>query len=296
MIVFASGRTDIPAFYGEWFIRRYQEGFIDSRNPFYPKIINRVYFSDVDALMFCSKNPRPFMDKISLIDKPIVFHISITPYRKDIEPRVLDKKDIIAAVKELSNLLGKNRVVVRYDPIFLSPTYDVSYHLKAFERLVNELEGAISTVIVSFIDDCKSVRRNADVLNLRPFTEEDYKAIGECFSRAAAKAGMRVQTCYEERTLFEYGFVPGECISPAEAFELTGKHFKARMPRKGGSCHCVGMADVGDYNCCPHGCKYCYANYDETKVTDNMRLHDPDSSLLIGHLRPDDIIKVRKDR
>ncbi|MBR1847342.1 MAG: DUF1848 domain-containing protein [Bacilli bacterium] len=294
MILFASGRTDIPAFYSRWFMNRYAEGYVDSRNPFYLRMVSRIYFSDVDAIMFCSKNPTPILDELPKIDKPIVFHVTITPYRKDIEPRLYDKREVLDAVKRLSTMLSPRYVVVRYDPIFLSDVYDVDYHLRAFRKLTQELRGYINTVIVSFIDDCKSVRRNQAILNSRPFEEEDYRRLGEGFSALASEAGMVVQTCYEQRNLFEYGFYNGECFPVSLAYELTGKKFKANMPRKGGACHCVGMADIGDYNCCPHGCKYCYANYDEKNVFENMKKHDPNSSLLIGHVSADDIIKVRK--
>ena len=294
MILFASGRTDIPAFYGDWFLRRYEEGYVDTRNPFYPKLVSRIYFKDVDLLFFCSKNPVPLLDKIQRFDRPMIFHVTITPYRKDVEPNVVDKKAVIEAVKRLSEMIGKENVVVRYDPILLSDVYDIDYHLRAFERLTQELKGYIETVIVSFLDECKSVKRNASLLRARIFTEEDYRRIGEGFSSLAAKAGMVVQTCYEERNLFEYGFYPGECLSAAKALSLTGKKYPAQTARKGGGCRCVRMCDIGDYNCCPHGCKYCYANFDESKVRENMMSHDPNSSLLLGHVQDDDIIKVRQ--
>ena len=294
MVIFASGRTDIPAFYGEWFMNRYREGYVDSRTPFYLRLVSRMYFADCDLIMFCSKNPTPMLDRIQEISHPIVFQVSITPYRKDIEPNLGDKSQIIESTIALSKILGIDHVAVRYDPIFLSDVYDVAYHLRAFERLCARLKGYVHTVIVSFMDDCKSVRRNKDLLRARDFTEEDYRLIGEGFSSIAASNGMVVQTCYEERNLFEYGFHVGECLSASYVYGITGKKLGGRMPRKGGTCHCVATADIGDYNCCPHGCKYCYANYDEAKVGENKEKHDPNSSLLIGHVRPDDIIKVRK--
>ena len=294
MVLFASGRTDIPAFYPLWFMNRYREGYVDTRNPFYPKLVSRIYFSDVDAILFCSKNPTPILPFLKEITQPILFHITLTPYHKDIEPNLVPKVQVIQAIKTLAKTYGMKQVAVRYDPIFLSARYDVAYHLKAFASLASQLKGYVNTVIVSFMDDCKSVRRNADILKARPFTEEDYKAIGEGFSRIAEENGMFVQTCYEERTLFEYGFQKGECVPKALIYELTGKQIKGHMPRRGGTCDCVRTVDIGDYNCCPHGCKYCYANYDEKSVGENMRKHDPNSSLLIGHVGPDDIIKVRK--
>lgn len=295
MILFVSGRTDIPAFYGEWFSARYKEGFVDTRNPFYPKLVSRIYFEDVDLLFFCSKNPTPFLPRLREFDKPILFHITVTPYREDIEPNMPDKREVLSSIKEISRLIGPKNTVVRYDPIFLSKTYDVAYHLRAFEKLTKDLQGFVQTIIVSFLDDCKSVRRNAGILQARSFEEEDYRLIGQGFSRLAEEAGMVVQTCYEERNLFEYGFYPGECLSPAFAFELTGHHYKPQTARKGGGCRCVRMCDIGDYNCCPHGCKYCYANYSPEDIVKNMARHDPTSSLLLGHVQEDDIIKRRRE-
>lgn len=295
MILFVSGRTDVCAFYSEWFMNRYRAGFVDTRNPFYPKLVSRIDFRDVDLLFFCSKNPKPILAHLDEIRHPMLFHVTLTPYRKDIEPNLPPKTEVIAAIKELSSRLGKDRVVLRYDPIFLSDAYTVGYHLRAFEKLARELKGFVQTVIVSFLDDCKSVRRNQAILNAREFTEEDYRRIGEGFARIAAENGMTVQTCFEQRNLFEYGFYPGECLSQAKAMELTGKKFPIQSARKGGNCRCVRTCDIGDYNCCPHGCKYCYANFDEKNVRANMSTHDPTSSLLLGHVEEGDEIRPRKD-
>lgn len=295
MILMVSGRTDIIAFYSNWFRNRYQEGFVDVRNPFYEKQISRIYFSDVDAMMFCTKNPLPIIKYLKEFNKPILFHITLTPYKQDIEPNVPPKKEIIKAIKEISSILGKDRVVVRYDPVFLSDKYNIDYHVKAFQRLCNLLNGYVKTIIISFLDDYKNVRKNAKTLNFRPFTEFDYQRIGLEFSSIANKNNMTVQTCFEERNLIEYGFKKGECLSHELAYHLTGKaNFKSWTARKGGKCHCVEMVDIGVYNSCKHFCKYCYANYDERKVENNFKNHDPKSSLLIGHLQDDDIIKIRK--
>lgn len=97
MVLNVSGRTDIVAFYSDWFIERYKEGYIDVRNPFYPKLISRIYFKNVDLILFCTKNPIPILDKLKYIDKPILFHVTLTPYKKDIEPNVLPKGIIIAS-------------------------------------------------------------------------------------------------------------------------------------------------------------------------------------------------------
>lgn len=294
MILFVSGRTDIPAFYSNWFINRVKAGFVDVRNPFNQKLVSRIYFSDVDLIMFCSKNPLPMINKLKMLKVPVLFHVTITSYGKDVEPNIPDKRLIIEGVKKLSLVLGIDNVVVRYDPIFLSDKYNVDYHIKAFDKLCKNLNGYVNKIIVSFMDEYKNVRSNKNILKYRAFTREDYKKIGEAFSKSAHDNGMSVQTCFEDEDLTQYGFVKGECLSHELAYILTGKKFKSSNVRKEKKCECVQMVDIGDYNSCMHMCKYCYANYDEKAVSSNFERHDDNSSLLIGSIQSDDVIKVRK--
>lgn len=294
MILFVSGRTDIPAFYSNWFINRVEAGFVDVRNPFNQKLVSRIYFSDVDLIMFCSKNPLPMINKLDILKVPVLFHVTITPYGKDVEPNIPDKRLIIDGVKKLSLVLSIDNVVVRYDPIFLSDKYNVDYHIRAFDKLCKNLNGYVNKIIVSFMDEYKNVRSNKNILKYRAFTREDYKKIGEAFSKSAHDNGMSVQTCFEDEDLTQYGFVKGECLSHELAYILTGKKFKSSNVRKEKKCECVQMVDIGDYNSCMHMCKYCYANYDEKAVSSNFERHDDNSSLLIGSIQSDDVIKVRK--
>ncbi|MCI9233876.1 MAG: DUF1848 domain-containing protein [Bacilli bacterium] len=293
MILNISGRTDIVAFYTEWFIKRYQKGFVDVRNPFSKTMVSRIYFEDVDMIFFCTKNPLPILKYLSIFQLPILFHVTLTPYKKEIEPNVPSKGMIIEAIKELSNKIGIDNVVVRYDPIFFNEIYTLEYHKRAFDHMCSLLNGYVKTIIVSFIDDYKNVRRNKGILNIRPFTKSDYEEIGVSFSKSASKYGMSVQTCFEEYNLVEYGFLKGECLSHELAFKLTKKTYRSWKARKGNKCHCVEMVDIGVYNTCKHFCKYCYANYDEKKVHQNCKEHDPNSTMLIGKLEKKDLIKRR---
>lgn len=294
MILNVSGRTDIIAFYSKWFLNRLKEGYVDVRNPFNPNLVSRINIDDVDLILFCTKNPIPIIDKLDNIKIPYIFHVTITPYKNDIEPNLPSKSDIIEAVKKISTTIGIENVYVRYDPIFISEKYNIEYHIKAFTKLCSLLKGYVKTIIVSFIDNYQNVRKNLPYLKYRSFTEEDYKLIGENFSKIAKNNNMVVQTCFEERNLTEYGFIKGECMSKELAFKLTGKTYKKWQARKGSACNCVELVDIGVYNSCNHLCKYCYANYDESKVKININNHDINSSLLIGHINSNDIIKPRK--
>ena len=235
MILNVSGRTDIVAFYEKWLIKRLDVGFVDVRNPFNPKLVNRINFSDVDLILFCTKNPMPILNDLDKIKIPYIFHVTITPYKNDIEPNVPSKKEVIEAVKKISKAIGKENIYIRYDPIFLSDKYNIEYHLRAFNKLCTLLNGYIETIIVSFLDEYKNVIKNKNILKYRQFTEEDYKLIGENFSKIAKLNNMKVQTCFEDRNLSEYGFTKGECLSHELAYKLTSKKYKNWKARKGGN-------------------------------------------------------------
>ena len=295
MILNVSGRTDVVAFYTEWFMNRYKEGFVDVRNPFNPKLVSRIYFSDVDAIVFCTKNPIPILKYIDKIKQPILFHITLTPYKKDIEPNVLPKGTIIESIKKLSKLIDKDNIYVRYDPIFISDKYNLDYLIKSFDSLCSKLNGYVKHIIISFMDDYKNVKKNDYIIKSKQITDLDYEIIGKNFSKIAECYNMTIQTCSEERNLVEYGFQKKDCISHELLFKLTGKtNFKSWKARNNKNCKCIEMVDIGMYNTCKHYCKYCYANYDEKYIEKNVKLHDKNSSLLIGYLKEDDIIKIRK--
>lgn len=283
MIINASGRTDIVAYYMDWFVNRWNEGYFDVRNPFNPKLVSRIFVSDVDMIVFCTKNPLPLLDTIHLFSVPIQLQVTITGYFKDIEPNVLDKKQVIECIKKLSSYLGKENVCVRYDPILLNSKYNVDYHVRAFNKLCTMLKGYVSKMIVSFVDDYKNVRNNH--LDYHEPSNEEYLKLKEEFE----KNDIKIISCMENK--YQIGDEKDCCVSIKYVFERTGKLFKEWKAR---DCHCVNMVDVGAYNSCLHGCKYCYANFDSKQIVSNYKMHDVNSSLLIGQLNLDDQIKIRR--
>lgn len=292
MILNVSGRTDVVAFYTPWFMKRYEEGFLDVKNPFYEKHISRIFFDDVDAIVFCTKNPLPIIRYLDKINKPILFHVTLTPYKKDIEPYVPPKGNIIEGIKKISDKIGSENIYVRYDPIIINDKYSIEYHIKSFNNLCNLLNGYVKHIIVSFVDDYKNVRKNCNALKIKKLNENDYERIGISFYESAKKCNMTIQTCAEEKNLIEYGFIKSDCVNHSLIFKLTGKtNFPVWKER---ACRCVGMVDIGVYNTCSHFCKYCYANFDEKKVKENMLKHDKNSTMLIGSIKNDDIIKIRR--
>ena len=143
MILMASGRCDIVGFYMPWFMNRLKYGYVDVRNPYYHNLVSRIYFKDVELILFCTKNPIPLLKYIKDINKTILLHVTITPYNKDIEPNVIDKRKIIEAIKEISKTIDSKNIVIRYDPIFINDKYTIDYHIKAFKKLTSLLDNSL---------------------------------------------------------------------------------------------------------------------------------------------------------
>ena len=292
MIINTGQRTDIPAFYSRWLANRLKEGFVCVRNPFNPRQVSRYRLdpSVVDVIGFCTKNPAPMFPYMNLLkDYGQYWFVSITPYGRDIEPNVPDKRRLIEDFKTLSCMVGTDSIGWRYDPILLSERYAVPYHLRAFRQIARALEGYTRTVVISFIDLYPRVRRNFPEARAVPHGER--LLLGKEIIRIASAHGMTVKPCAEGDELAAFGADCGGCMRIRDYEKAIGKRLIA--PRKKGArdaCACYLSCDIGAYNTCRHLCRYCYANAEPQKVLARSRLHDPASPFLIGNYREGDAI------
>lgn len=292
MIINTGQRTDIPAFYAEWFANRLREGVVCVRNPYNPGRVSRYRLdpSVVDVIGFCTKNPAPMFPYMNLMkDYGQYWFVTITPYGRDIEPNVPDKHRLLEDFKRLSDLVGVNAIGWRYDPILLSERYTTAYHLKSFETMASVLDGYTQTAVISFIDLYPNVRRNFP--EVREVTKEERIELGKALVGIASAHGMTVKPCAEGDELAPYGADCGGCMRLGDYEKAIGK--KLNAPKRKGAraeCACYLACDIGAYNTCKHLCRYCYANAEPDSVLARSRLHDPGSPFLIGNYRDDDVI------
>lgn len=366
MIINTGSRTDIPAFYSEWFYNRIREGYVLVRSPFAPQNVTRYRLdpSVVDLISFCTKNPSPMLGRLHELDAfRTFFMVTITPYGREIEPGVPEVEEVVRSFAALSAYAGRDAVSWRYDPVFISEKYTVEFHKKAFREIAEKLMPYTDQCVVSFIDLYEKTKRN--FLEVRPVTKAEQEELiasfaetlgelshtGVAYARARDKAGasrdvdvqggagvsrnvdvrdeagasreapgrgtegaaggakkysevrdsgktvsgMQIHLCLEDASLVRPGVDADGCFAQAVAEKAIGRrlivprHAPARL-----GCACLLGADIGAYNTCGHGCRYCYANYDEKLVQENMRQHDPASPLLIGHVRDTDVIHDAK--
>ncbi len=292
MIINTGQRTDIPAFYAEWFANRLKEGFVCVRNPFNPSQVSRYRLdpSVVDVIGFCTKNPAPMFPYMDLLsDYGQYWFVTITPYGRDIEPNVPDKHRLLEDFRKLSGMVGIHSIGWRYDPVFLSERYTTAYHLRAFEQIASALDGYTETAVISFIDLYPKVRRNFP--EAREVAKEQRLTLGKAFIEIASMHGMTVKPCAEGDELSAYGADCSGCMKISDYEKAIGKRLNA--PKKKGAraeCACYLSCDIGAYNTCKHLCRYCYANAEPEAVLENSRLHDPKSPFLIGNFRDGDAI------
>ena len=298
MIINTGCRTDIPAFYAKWLMNRIREGYVLVRNPYNPNQVTKYNLSPevVDCLAFCTKNPEPMLTYLDELDKyKQYWFVTITPYGKEIEPNVPDKKKIMESFKKLSNHIGVDAIGWRYDPIFIGNGFDVSKHIECFEKMAKELKGYTHNCTISFLDLYEKVKRNAP--NINPPTKQEQIEIAKAFSKIGKENNMVIHACCEKTYLSQYGLQCNGCMSQEiveKAINNTLQPPKRKNLRQ--ECNWLMGNDIGAYNTCGHLCKYCYANANKQFVIENMKKHDDNSPFLIGRSEPGDKITEAKQK
>ncbi len=287
MIISASRRTDIPAHYADWFMTRLAEGEVLVRNPRNPRQVRRVSLrpEDVDGFVFWTKNPAPMLGHLSaLSDYAYYFQVTLTPYGRDIEPGIPEKEaQVVPAILALSDKIGPERVVWRYDPILLSGAYAKGFHFAAFERLARRLSGRVSRCTVSFLDMYRNTARSAAEMGLQPIETADMMEMAEGLSQIARGFGISLAACAEAEDFSRFGIARARCVDPEILEAASGRAVRFRRDRnQRPACGCAESVDIGAYNTCPSGCKYCYANFSPALLRENLAQHAPDSPLISG--------------
>ena len=284
MILSVSRRTDIPAFYAEWFMNRLKAGFVYVRNPFNIYQVSEVPLTpdNVDAIVFWTKNSKPLHQYLSEIDNmgyKYYFQFTITPYGKEMEENIEKKEKIVETFKTLSEKTGKEKVILRYDPIILNDKYTIDFHIKSFERLCSILSNYTEKVVISFLDDYKKISKNIKCQNIKEITEDEMNIID-----IAGRYNLILESCAEEINLKKYNIHHGKCIDDELIGKITNSVLDVSKDGQRTACGCVKCIDIGEYNTCLHKCLYCYANIDKESAFENYRRHDKYSPVLIGSI------------
>jgi DNA repair photolyase len=307
MIISASRRTDIPAFYSKWFMNRVRAGFFYRVNPFNNKQVSGFSLKpeDVDAICFWTKNPEPLLPYLSELDQRgfnYYFQFTFNPYGKQFEPHVPPLKDRIATFQELAKQIGPQRVVWRYDPVILTSATPVSWHLEQVEKIGSLLTSSTCRLVFSFYDFYgkgqgrlhAALRGTGIKLEDITATEktDELNSLAQGFSAVANRFGFRIFTCSEDVNLSSSGIEHGACIDGRLIHELFGGQpstTKDKNQRQ--ACGCIESVDMGIYNTCHFGCTYCYANFSDGMIENNRKKHFDDSPSLLDRYEGEIVIQ-----
>lgn len=299
MILSVSRRTDIPNYYSEWFFNRIKEGFVYVRNPMNARQVSKIDITPevIDCIVFWTKNPEPMLNRLDeLASYDYYFQFTLTGYGKDMECNVPHKKEkMIPIFQELSRKIGMKKVIWRYDPIIFTKRYTPEYHLKAFEQIATALKGYTAKSVISFVDIYAKNKKNMELLDLCEIDKNEMFTFAKKIAGIAKKNGMTIGSCAEGTDLNMCGIEHNSCIDKALIESIIGSKIKlAKDKNQRGECGCMESVDIGTYNACMNGCKYCYANYSPESVVKNCNKYDPKSPILCGALTEYDKITERK--
>lgn len=299
MILSVSRRTDIPNYYFDWFCERIREGYLYVRNPMNERQVSYIDLSPelVDCIVFWTKNPAAMMERLAVLEKYSYYvQFTLTGYGRDVEPGLPDKQTVLLETFcRLSRMIGKKRVIWRYDPILFNPVYTPDYHLKAFAAIAGRLERYTERVVISFVDSYAKIRKNMAALHVRDLQQEELQQFAGKLAAIAREHGLAVESCAEAMDLEAAGIRHGRCIDARLIEEITGCRILAGKDKnQREECGCVESIEVGTYNTCKNGCRYCYANFSEAAVRSHTERYDLYSPLLCGAVGPDDTVTVRK--
>lgn len=264
MIISASYKTDIPAFYGAWFRERLAQGHAVVRNPWGGGDFTvRLDAASAEGFVFWTRNAAPFLDTLEMLraeDRPFVVQVTATGYPRALERSVIDRDRSVAQIRELSRRFGRRAVVWRYDPVLITEATPPAFHRAAMAGFARELAGHVDEVVLSFAHAYRKTRLNLDRAGLAWSDPADAEksALLSDLAAIAAEAGIRPTLCAQP-DLLTRELEPAACIDAGRLSDVAGREIGAKVKGNRPGCLCAASRDIGAYDTCPHGCVYCYA-------------------------------------
>ena len=231
VIISASRSTDIPAFYAKWFFNRLAKGYCAWYNPFNQQKMY-ISFKNCKVVVFWTKNPKPILPYLHKLNEKGIhyyFQVTLNDYVKEgFEPNVSSVDDRVETFKQLSEMIGKERVIWRFDPLIITPDIRPRELLTRIWNVGNKLKGYTDKLVFSFVD-VKAYRKvqNNLVKETMLFTKEDVENAEANHAQrieiveglvkirdAWHKDGWDVEmaTCAEDIDLDAYGIEHNRCI------------------------------------------------------------------------------------
>jgi len=258
-------------------MERINAGFVDAVNPFNSNQVKRVPLiplsegmkpeEGVEAFVFWTRNPRQILANVDELTNrrfPFYVMVSLTGYPDILEPSMVSAPKVITIIKKLAQKIGPQRVIWRYDPVFLSSVTDEDFHRRNFNELAQNLAGSVKRVIISVYDEYREAKKrlewleNSNVLQMLDTGDGLLKLLAD-LAKSAEAAGMEMQSCAEKEDYSSLGITSGACIDAALLEKLFGIKSGGKDKNQRPNCLCCKSIDIGAYGICAAHCVYCYA-------------------------------------
>lgn len=293
MIISASYKTDIPAFYTDWFLNRLNAGVVRVTNPYGgPEVNVSLKPDDVTGYVFWTRNVDPFWAALKTVqnqNKPFFVQYTVTDYPPALDRATIPANDAVDQIRRLAEAYGPKACVWRYDPIVLTTLTSEDWHLKTFAGLAQALKGAVDEVVVSFMQLYRKTERNLGKAGRQngflwwEADEADRLALLEKFTAIAEANRMRLTVCGQPELSTEpVGWEAARCVDLERLQDVSGRTLHAKQISHRKTCGCWQSRDIGAYNSCPHGCVYCYAVSSRRTAKRNLAAHKPTDDILIN--------------
>lgn len=293
MIVSASYRTDIPAFYGDWFLNRFRAGSAKVVNPYGRQVSTVPLRAGVDGYVFWTRNAIPFRPALAEVRQaglPFVVQYTVTGYPRALEASVIEAGRAVADIRALAAEFGPRAVVWRYDPVLFTERTPPEFHRATFARLAEALAGAVDECVLSFAALYKKTARNMDVAaRAHGFawgdaSDDAKRALAAELAEVAAARGMRLSLCSQAAYLAP-GTSLAACVDARRLEDVAAgwgcpRTLAVRIKGNRPDCRCFESRDIGAYDTCPHGCAYCYAVNSRALAKRRHAAHDPKGEFL----------------
>lgn len=292
MIISASYRTDIPAFYGRWFLGRLEAGFARVVNPYggRPSVID-LRPQSVTGFVFWTRNAGSFADGFAAVTAqrvPFLVHVTVLGYPRALDRSVIDADRAVDQMRLLRSCYGPRAVVWRYDPVVLTDFTPPAWHRQTFARIARRLAGVVDEVAVSFVEPYRKTGRNMEKAAAYhgfqwwlPDRAEKIELVG-ALAEIAADCGMSLTLCTQPQLEGVPGTRPARCVDAARLAAVAGRPLVAKLKGNRPGCYCHQSRDIGAYDSCPHGCTYCYAVSGHAAAKRRYANHDSTAQTLMG--------------
>ncbi len=289
MIISASRRTDIPAFYSQWFMNRIRAGTCEVPNPFNRFQITPVSLrpEDVDVIVFWTRDPSPMLPHLMELNERGFFYYflyTVMDNPRSIDPHCPPVTTSLHTFRTLADRIGPDKVIWRYDPVAFTPQTGPEFHEEAFGHIAEALEGHTNRCIISTMNLYRKTRNRLSRkgVQITPPEEKGFKDLMRFMAGEAQDKGMEISSCALPLELDQYGIKHGKCVDDSYIRKVFGHEVSHRKdPSQRKACGCVISKDIGMYDTCLFGCLYCYATSSVEKARENLRKHDPESPRLL---------------